>query len=451
MPELSIDNRTLIPIRLIPFVTGWKLSPDVVVKMLAKSDKWNRVFIPSFHLNSDNTYQPMLPKEWDVFDDDLEILSDTLHAGDKVEGESYPIWRKQSIEAIPESTFVWLDDLITAYQKVNSHIIITKERQGDRELNLQPYMTPEMRNIVFEGFDLKPMNQDYTNYITQHNQTQAINISFNELLHYMQLDPFYGNHSVTSLSIVNDLYKKNGGNDLFQRFDNRFSRLPCKTDHVRHLIYFWCGLMQLPTYLNGKPTNWQREDFLDNWTKDFDLNLNELKHFLRENGWPLPVKVYPNEKDNTERKTSLEEAEFERIFNDFADKLPKLIADLAELKEIQPANMKERQLKKDEIANIKKQIDEIHSGANDTEKTAVNNKNDLVVGSPEWRSQNAKKAADAKHDKPGGSRDKKKQMRELWATGKYTSRERCAEEECAALDMSYSAARKALTNQPKPK
>ncbi len=110
MPELSIDNRTLIPVRLIPFVTGWKLSPDVVVKMLAKSDKWNRVYIPSFHLGSDNSYQPMLPKEWDAFDDDMKILSDTLHANDSVEGESYPVWRKRSIEVIPESTFVWLDD-----------------------------------------------------------------------------------------------------------------------------------------------------------------------------------------------------------------------------------------------------------------------------------------------------------------------------------------------------
>jgi hypothetical protein len=98
MTELSIDNRTIIPVRLIPFVTRWKLSPDVVVKMLAKSDKWNRVYIPSFHLSADNTYHPMQPKEWDVFDDDLKILSDTLHAGDKVEGESYPTWRKHSIK-----------------------------------------------------------------------------------------------------------------------------------------------------------------------------------------------------------------------------------------------------------------------------------------------------------------------------------------------------------------
>lgn len=74
----------------------------------------------------------------------------------------------------------------------------------------------------------------------------------------------------------------------------------------------------------------------------------------------------------------------------------------------------------------------------------------VEVGSPEWRQQNAKAAANVLHDKPGGSRDKQRQIREIWATGKYSSRTRCAEEECAALDMSYDAARKALTNTPDP-
>jgi hypothetical protein len=74
----------------------------------------------------------------------------------------------------------------------------------------------------------------------------------------------------------------------------------------------------------------------------------------------------------------------------------------------------------------------------------------LDVGSPEWRSETARKAADARHNQPGGSRDKQRQIREIWATGKYSSRDRCAEEECAALDMSFSAARKALRNTPDP-
>lgn len=72
------------------------------------------------------------------------------------------------------------------------------------------------------------------------------------------------------------------------------------------------------------------------------------------------------------------------------------------------------------------------------------------IGSSVWRKQQAKAAADARHSKPGGSRDKQQQIRDIWATGKYSSRDRCAEEECAALDMSFSAARKALRNTPDP-
>ena len=72
------------------------------------------------------------------------------------------------------------------------------------------------------------------------------------------------------------------------------------------------------------------------------------------------------------------------------------------------------------------------------------------IGSPVWRKQQAKAAADARHNQPGGSRDKQQQIRDIWATGKFTTRDRCAEEECAALDMSFSAARKALRNTPDP-
>lgn len=75
----------------------------------------------------------------------------------------------------------------------------------------------------------------------------------------------------------------------------------------------------------------------------------------------------------------------------------------------------------------------------------------LDVGSREWREQTARNAANAKHNQPGGSRDKQQQIRELWATGKYSSRDRCAEEECAGLGMSYKSARNALVNIPNPK
>lgn len=75
---------------------------------------------------------------------------------------------------------------------------------------------------------------------------------------------------------------------------------------------------------------------------------------------------------------------------------------------------------------------------------------DPEVGSPEWRRQNAIAAADAKHNKPGGSREKRQRIREIWALGKYANRDLCAEQECAHLGMSFSAARAALRNTPDP-
>ena len=49
------------------------------------------------------------------------------------------------------------------------------------------------------------------------------------------------------------------------------------------------------------------------------------------------------------------------------------------------------------------------------------------VGSVAWRKETAKAAANARHNQPGGSRDKQRQIREIWATGKYSSRDLCAQ------------------------
>jgi hypothetical protein len=71
----------------------------------------------------------------------------------------------------------------------------------------------------------------------------------------------------------------------------------------------------------------------------------------------------------------------------------------------------------------------------------------LVTLERKWR---AKENADLRHDRPGGSRDNWEKVRAIWASGKYTSREKCAIEECEGLGMSYDTARKALRNTPAP-
>lgn len=66
------------------------------------------------------------------------------------------------------------------------------------------------------------------------------------------------------------------------------------------------------------------------------------------------------------------------------------------------------------------------------------------------RSEQARQAANALHSKVGGSIDKQNAIREIWASGKYTTRIRCAEEEFLELKMSFDTARKALRNTPNP-
>jgi hypothetical protein len=54
------------------------------------------------------------------------------------------------------------------------------------------------------------------------------------------------------------------------------------------------------------------------------------------------------------------------------------------------------------------------------------------------------------HHKPGGAHEKRDAIRAIWASGKYDTRDRCAEEECAAFGLSFATARRHLRNTPEP-
>jgi hypothetical protein len=66
------------------------------------------------------------------------------------------------------------------------------------------------------------------------------------------------------------------------------------------------------------------------------------------------------------------------------------------------------------------------------------------------RRQSAAHAANQRHSQPGGYREKHEKLKAAWASGKYASRDECARQECDALGLSYSAARRALQGTPEP-
>lgn len=153
--EVVIDGREAIPVRVIPFITGWKMSPDMVASALARTDLAQRLEkVPAYHLLPNGSFAPMLPKEWDGIQADLQILSDKLKAKDQVDNESYPEWRRLSVPLLPPGVFVWKDEFEESFAYVYSpkQMIIPDERPGDRELNYSPMIPSGLREIVAEGF-----------------------------------------------------------------------------------------------------------------------------------------------------------------------------------------------------------------------------------------------------------------------------------------------------------
>ena len=78
------------------------------------------------------------------------------------------------------------------------------------------------------------------------------------------------------------------------------------------------------------------------------------------------------------------------------------------------------------------------------------NSDDIARLRADERSDAARHAANAKHSAPGGSRDKRQQILEAWLTGKYMSRNQCAEKLAPKLRMSTRTARDALIGAPEP-
>ncbi len=150
-----IDGREALPVRAIPYVTGWQFSPDSIAKELAR-----RVGAPFSTLHNltvyhmpDTTPIPVLPREWDYIVAKLEAHEAELKEQYTNEVIGYAAWRKNSANSLPSGVFVWLDDFEREYmaKREREHFIEPK-REGDDELNFTPMLDTETRAMVMEGF-----------------------------------------------------------------------------------------------------------------------------------------------------------------------------------------------------------------------------------------------------------------------------------------------------------
>lgn len=149
-----VDSREAVPVRAIPYVTGWEISPDVIAKNFARAEvaPWKRFEdMHAHHLHSGPAIK-IRPKEWSAIVAAIAGFQSQAHAEAVDDDAGYAIWRTQSASFLPAGVFVWRDEFEADWVRSWSRIIMLDEKDGDRELLYSPMMSADVRSMVLEGF-----------------------------------------------------------------------------------------------------------------------------------------------------------------------------------------------------------------------------------------------------------------------------------------------------------
>lgn len=147
---IMVEGREALPVRAIPYVSGWNMSPDMVATGLAHTDSSRRFRNIFGYRIVDGAIVAVRPMQWDSVVVALNGLDERLPTGN----DGYSEWRNEAPKLLPEGVFVWLDDFAAAYGKAFSkEHWICDDRDGERELDFLPMIDQSTLALVMAGFN----------------------------------------------------------------------------------------------------------------------------------------------------------------------------------------------------------------------------------------------------------------------------------------------------------
>ncbi|HSD17220.1 MAG TPA: hypothetical protein VLC71_08200 [Thermomonas sp.] len=162
---VQIGGRDAIPVRALPYVTGWALAPDTLVKLLHNTSKhWPSTYedrprspwLTAYRLLPNGDCHPVPPKDWQLVEIAIEGFDSELDASQHDHRHGYAQWRRRAMEHFPFDCFVWRDELEAKLYDVpewNRVVRLGDDLTGGGKLNYAPLLLPGMREMVMEGFE----------------------------------------------------------------------------------------------------------------------------------------------------------------------------------------------------------------------------------------------------------------------------------------------------------
>jgi hypothetical protein len=186
----TIKGRKAIPVRAIPYVTGWKgprgISPDMVARSLGQHPNDRRPFSAMQTLSAYSLHlgKPVEVRQasWRMVAVQLDGLSAQIEAQfpndrkGKRNKQSLAAWHTRAIELLPKGVFVWLDEFEKEYLRYfdfQSHATLL-EYPGERDLDLTLVaMTEKEWEVVMQGFDTQEVTWQDAPAVTKSASDQA--------------------------------------------------------------------------------------------------------------------------------------------------------------------------------------------------------------------------------------------------------------------------------------
>jgi len=125
-----------------------------------------------------------------------------------------------------------------------------------------------------------------------------------------------------------------------------------------------CGMGELNTFMPGEkePTGWKYGSFTENFRDDLEIELDDLKRLMRKHELPLPVSLFPDAPDNTEKALATEGKEFGEGWDE-AIAQGEVEDAIAEWEALQPKSITEMALKEQKLKELREKLQEIRISA----------------------------------------------------------------------------------------
>jgi hypothetical protein len=153
MLDCNGQPREALPVRAIPYFTRWMACPSVITNSFAQAEDRKRIRDVLSWRILDGEIRKVRPFDWEHVYIAMAAHEEKIPRTDSGTDD----WRRESVNALPASTFVWLDEFEIGFKRAFATELFAEfgndeQRALEEVLDVAPLLPPGSFDAIMEGF-----------------------------------------------------------------------------------------------------------------------------------------------------------------------------------------------------------------------------------------------------------------------------------------------------------